>query len=169
MEQTNQSRREHELTLRFVAEPTDENIYGKVHGGAVMKWIDQAGYACAAGWSGWACVTVFVGGIRFYKPIAIGHLVEVRAQLIHTGRTSMHIAVDVSSKDLRTQAVGPTTHCVIVFVALDESGKPVEVPPWVPETEQEKALQGYAKRLMALGKNLEEEMRPHLPHPAGNG
>ena len=59
------SKRSHETTLRFLAEPTDMNFGGKVHGGAVMKWIDQAGYACAVGWSGHYCVTLYVGGIRF--------------------------------------------------------------------------------------------------------
>ena len=55
---------QHEVTLRFLAEPTDVNYGGKVHGGAVMKWIDQAGYAAAVAWSGHCCVTVAVGGIR---------------------------------------------------------------------------------------------------------
>lgn len=155
--------RNSELTLRFVAEPTDMNIYRKVHGGAVMKWIDQAGYACAVGWCGRACVTVYVGSIRFYKPILIGHLVEVHAQLIYTGRTSMHIAVAVNSKDLQTQASEATTHCVIVFVALDEAGRPVEVPAWTPRTKQQKAWHSYAKRLLAMGKNLEEEMGVQVP------
>lgn len=157
------SRRDHELTLRFMAEPTDMNIYRRVHGGAVMKWIDQAGYACAAGWSGRACMTVYVGGIRFYKPIRIGHLVEVHARLILTGRTSMHIAVDVRSTDLQARTSETTTHCVIVFVALDESGTPVPVPAWKPRTATEKALQAYARRVLDLGRSLEQEMRPHLP------
>jgi len=78
---------ERELTLRFLAEPTDVNFGGKVHGGAVMKWIDQAAYACAAGWSGHYCVTLYVGGIRFYKPVLIGTLVEVHAKIIYTGTT----------------------------------------------------------------------------------
>lgn len=156
-------RRNSELTLRFMAEPADMNIYRKVHGGAVMKWIDEAGYACAAGWCGRACVTVYVGSIRFYKPILIGHLVEVRARLVYTGRTSMHVAVDVNSRDLQTQASEATTHCVIVFVALDEFGRPVEVPPWTPRTKKEKALHSYARRLMAMSKKLEEEMGFHLP------
>ena len=51
-----------EITMRFLAEPMDVNFGGKVHGGAVMKWIDQAGYACAVGWSGLYCVTLYVGG-----------------------------------------------------------------------------------------------------------
>ena len=63
------SNKSRNLTLRFLAEPTDVNFGGKVHGGIVMKWIDQAGYACATQWSGNYCVTVYVGGIRFLKPI----------------------------------------------------------------------------------------------------
>ena len=78
-----------EVTLRFLAQPVDVNFGGKVHGGSVMRWIDQAGYACAVGWSGHYCVTVYVGGIRFYKPILVGSLVEVEAKVIYTGRTSM--------------------------------------------------------------------------------
>ncbi|HET6552306.1 MAG TPA: hotdog domain-containing protein, partial [Dyella sp.] len=61
--------KQHEVNFRFLAQPTDVNFGGKVHGGMVMKWIDQAGYACAVGWSGKYCVTVAVGGIRFVQPI----------------------------------------------------------------------------------------------------
>ena len=61
--------RSREITLRFLAEPGDVNFGGKVHGGAVMKWIDQAGYACAVSWSGYYCVTVSVGGIRFLRKL----------------------------------------------------------------------------------------------------
>ena len=149
--------RKREITLRFVAEPTDMNLYGKVHGGAVMKWIDQAGYACAVGWSGCACVTVYVGGIRFHQPILIGNLVEVHAKLIHTGKTSMHIAVDVASGDLRKGEKTPTTHCVIVFVALNENGERVEVPCWQPQTAEDEALEQYAIRMSGLSKQVETE------------
>src|ERR1700712_544722 len=90
------------ITLRFLAEPSDVNFGGKVHGGAVMKWIDQAGYTCAVGWSGQYCVTVYAGGIRFYKPVLIGNVVEVKARLVHTGKTSMHVAVDVRASDPRS-------------------------------------------------------------------
>jgi acyl-CoA hydrolase len=147
-----------ELTLRFLAEPTDVNFGGKVHGGAVMKWIDQAGYACAAGWSGQYCVTIYVGGIRFYRPVLIGQLVEVRARIIYTGTTSMHLAVDVSSRDPKAQAAASTTHCVIVFVAVDEAGAPVPVPAWIPVTGDDIEMERYAKKLMDLRKGIENEM-----------
>ena len=153
--------RPHETTLRFLAEPTDMNFGGKVHGGAVMKWIDQAGYACAVGWSGHYCVTLYVGGIRFHKPILIGNMVEVRARIIYTGRTSMHIAVDVSAGDPRDGFFQETTHCIIIFVAMGEDGRPVGVTPWAPRTEEETALERYAVRLMELRRTIEDEMQPH--------
>ena len=154
--------RQHEATLRFFAEPSDVNFYGKVFGGAVMKWIDLAGYACAAGWCGGPCITVYVGGIRFYKPILVGHMVEVHARLIHTGRTSMHMAVDVRSRDPQGGDYQHTTHCVIVFVAIDEKGNTIEVPKWAPQTEEERAMQQYAMKLNALNKSIEAEMKTYI-------
>ena len=75
------------ITLRFLAEPSTVNFGGKVHGGTVMKWIDEAGYACATSWAKRYCVTVYVGGIRFHRPIMIGDLVEVEARLACTGKS----------------------------------------------------------------------------------
>ena len=158
------AQREREVTLRFLAEPTDVNFGGKVHGGAVMKWIDQAGYACAVGWSRQYCVTLYVGGIRFYKPVHIGDMVEVRAELIYTGRTSMHIAVDVSAGDPKEGRYAQTTHCIIVFVALDSQGTPIEVERWEPETEEDVAREQYAKSLMELRKGIEEKTSPRGGH-----
>ncbi len=149
-----------EITLRFLAEPSDVNFGGKVHGGTVMKWIDQAGYACAVGWSGLYCVTVYVGGIRFLSPVHIGDLVEVTARVILTGRSSMHVSVDVFAGDPRAGEMGKTTHCIIVFVAVDSEGNTTEVPDWHPESEHDLALQDYARKLMELRGAIEEEMSP---------
>jgi acyl-CoA hydrolase len=151
-----------EISLRFLAEPGDVNFGGKVHGGAVMKWIDQAGYACAVGWSSDYCVTVYVGGIRFIHPIHIGNVVEVHAKVIYTGTTSMHIAVDVLAGDLREDGFRKTTHCVIVFVAMGEDGKPAMVPPWQPQTEEDRSLESYARKLMGLRASLDKEVKRFL-------
>jgi len=153
--------RERQITLRFLAEPTDVNFGGKVHGGAVMKWIDQAGYACAVGWSGQYCVTVYVGGIRFHRPVLFGNMVEVGAKLIYTGKTSLHVAVEVSAGDPKEGVYTKTTQCVIVFVAIDDEGMPVEVARWKPKSEQDIALEQYAKKLMELRKDTEKEMGSH--------
>jgi acyl-CoA hydrolase len=153
---------QHDVTLRFLAAPSDVNFFGNVHGGMVMKWIDEAAYACAVGWCGGDAVTVYVGGIRFYKPVHIGDLVEARARLIYTGHTSMHIAVDVRAGNPRQSERKHTTHCVIVYVALGADGAPASVPGWAPKTEEEIALRDYAVKLMELRKGVEEEMRPYL-------
>ena len=113
------------VEFRFLAEPTHVNFGGKVHGGMVMKWLDQAAYACAARWSGLYCVTVSVGTIRFRRPILVGHLVELEAKVVHTGSTSMHIFVQVRSGDSKSGELAETNHCIITFVALDEQGNTV--------------------------------------------
>ena len=150
------------ITLRFLAEPTDVNFGGKVHGGAVMKWIDQAGYTCAAGWTGTYCVTVYLGGLHFLGPIHVGELVEIRALVIRTGRTSLDIAVDLYAGDPKRGERRRTGHCVVVFVALGSDGRPAQVPPWRPETDLDRALEGYAARLSALRKQMDAEMDARL-------
>jgi acyl-CoA hydrolase len=131
------------VTLRFLADPSHVNFGGKVHGGAVMKWIDQAGYTCAAGWTGEYCVTLYVGGLHFIRPIRVGEIVELRALVIHTGQTSLHIAIDIYARDPKEPTLKRTGHCVIVFVALDENGRPKAVQGWTPVTDTDRALQAY--------------------------
>jgi acyl-CoA hydrolase len=150
------------MTFQFVSEPTDVNFGGKVHGGAVMKWIDQASFACASTWAESYCVTVYVGGIRFHKPIHIGSLVKIQSRVIYTGKSSIHIAVDVYSRKMSEPKFEKTTHCVIVFVAVDDNGKPKPTRQWIPDTDRERQLHQYAKRLMELRKDIEEEMGPHF-------
>jgi acyl-CoA hydrolase len=148
-----------EVTFRFLTEPTDVNFGGKVHGGMVMKWIDQAGYAAAVGWSGRYCVTVAVGGIQFVEPILIGDLVTVRCKLIHTGTSSMHFAVDVLARDPKDPQERLATSCVIVFVALDSpDGKPTAVPSWQPNDDEDRRLADYARRMMGLSKAMEQQV-----------
>lgn len=156
-----------ELNLRFLAQPTDVNYGGKVHGGMVMKWIDQAGYAAAVGWSGKYSVTVAVGGIRFVAPIRISDLVTVHTKLIHTGTSSMHFAVDVKARDPGLDDGEPEerlcTHCVIVFVAMDQvEGKPTPVPLWTPVTEDDKRLAEYALKVMELSKGIEATVERYI-------
>ncbi len=154
--------RQRGVTLRFLAVPGDVNFGGKVHGGAVMKWIDQAGYTCAAGWTGTYCVTVYVGGIHFLAPIRVGELVEVRALVIRTGRTSLDIAVDVYAGDPKGTERRRTGHCVIVFVSLDADLRPAPVPPWGPRDEMDRALAAYAERLGELRTQMDREMNEKL-------
>ena len=148
-----------DITLRFLAEPQDVNFGGKVHGGAVMKWIDLAAYACAAGWSGRYCVTAYAGGIRFVAPIHVGSLVEVEAKVIFTGNSSMHIALEVNACDPKSLNRRKTTHCIVIMVAVDEHGQKINVPQWLPENDADKKQHESAKKLMELRKQIGEEMQ----------
>lgn len=153
---------DNKVTFQFISEPSNVNFGGKVHGGAVMKWIDQTAYTCARTWSGTYCVTVYVGGIRFLKPVSIGDLVKVDAYVIHTGNSSIHIAVDVYSKNLADASFQKTTHCVIVFVSVDQDGNPQAVRPWTPMTERQEKLSEYAQRLTKLRYTISKEMQPYF-------
>jgi acyl-CoA hydrolase len=154
--------RQRGVTLRFLAEPSDVNFGGKVHGGAVMKWIDQAGYTCAAGWTGTYCVTVYLGGLHFLGPIHVGDLVELHALVIRTGRTSLDVSLDVYARDPKQREGRRTGHCVIVFVALDASGRPCAVPAWQPVERVDLALESYARRLAELRRQMDTDMELHL-------
>ena len=148
-----------DVTLRFLAEPQDVNFGGKVHGGAVMKWIDLAAYACAAGWSGRYCVTAYAGGIRFVAPIHVGSLVEVEAKVIYTGYSSMHIALEVNACDPKSLNRRLTTHCIVIMVAVDEHGQKINIPSWQPITEEDKQQHKTAIKLMEMRKTIGEEMQ----------
>ena len=155
------------VTLRFLAAPTDAGHSGSVSAGRVLEWIDRAGYAAAAGWSGTYCVTAYVGNVRFTRPVEVGDLVEVTATVVHTGRSSMHITVDVASGQPRTGDLEPATRCLIVFVAVDGDGRSTPVPPLVPTTLAEELQQRWAVRRAALRAEVEAAMERQVYTDAG--
>jgi 4-hydroxybenzoyl-CoA thioesterase len=146
------------LTLRFLAAPTDVSFGGTVHGGRILEWIDKAGYACAVGWSGHYCVTAYLGNVRFTRPVEIGELVEVQARLIHTGRSSMHILLTVQSADPKNGVFVETTQCLSVFVAVDADGRPTDVGRWEPQTDEDRSLEQDAIRRIHLRREIQDEM-----------
>ncbi|NQZ88401.1 MAG: acyl-CoA thioesterase [Colwellia sp.] len=150
------------VDFRFLAEPTDVNFGGKVHGGMVMKWIDQASYACAAQWSKRYCVTVSANGIRFIRPILVGQMVTVTARIVHTGKTSMHIYVVVRAGDPKDDKTVVTNRCFITFMAIDESGYPIKVPNFVPEDEEDRLLEEVAEGAKTFAKRLDNDFETKL-------
>jgi uncharacterized protein (TIGR00369 family) len=110
------------LSMSFLAEPNDVNYSGNVHGGKVMKWIDEIGYALSIQFTKKYCVTKFVDDIEFLKPIHIGDLVNLEAKIIKVGKTSLRIKIDVSSTNLIKNKSKKNCECFIVFVAVDERG-----------------------------------------------
>ncbi|QCU79102.1 acyl-CoA thioesterase [Citricoccus sp. SGAir0253] len=157
------------VVLRFLAAPTDVNWGGKVHGGIVMEWIDQAAYLCSSRYCGRDTVAVFSGGIRFLQPLHIGDLVEVEARLIYTGHKGMHIAVEVRSGDPKGSELRLTTNCITVMVARDDEGTSVPVEPWVPVTEEDRRLWQHARDLLMIRGRAPGNRLPNhlLAEPSG--
>ncbi len=116
---------QHQLALP--GRPTEATFSGAVHAG--RSWNgSKAGYACAVGWSGRSCVTAYVSTIHFAQPVEIGQRVEVRAQLIYTGRTRMHIRISVHAADPTEGTFAQTTQCLVLFVAVDRKrAEPVQI------------------------------------------
>lgn len=145
-------------TLRFLVPPGVVNWGGKAHGGTVMRWIDEAAFACATAWMSGTpgeAVAVYSGGIHFLRPVRIGDLVEVEARLIHTGPHSMHLTIQVWSADPRTPADRSlTTLCMTVFVVPDAGGSASPVPPWSPVAQEDRRLEDHAREIIALREKI---------------
>lgn len=140
------------LVTRFLAKQTDVNWGGKVHGGAAMEWIDEAGVACSMEWSGEHTVAVYAGGIRFYQPIAIGDLIEVDARLLRTDARSMQMSIHVRAGDAhRGRAELETAiHASVTYLAMDFDDRPMNARPFVPRLEEDIRLAEHAKILRDL-------------------
>ncbi|MFZ9056772.1 acyl-CoA thioesterase [archaeon] len=115
------------MKMSFLAEPNDANYSGNVHGGKVMKWIDEIGYALSVQYTKKYCVTKFVDDIEFLSPIKIGDLVVLDAKIIKIGNTSLRIKIDVSSIDLIKNKSKKNCECFIVFVSVDKKGRKVPI------------------------------------------
>lgn len=145
--------RESEATLTELMQPQHANIMGNVFGGVLLSLVDKVAAVAAIRHSHRECVTVSVDKVDFREPIKIGELVTALARVNFAGRTSMEIGVKVMAENVRTGDKRHTNSCYITYVALDENGRPTEVPPIVPETPDEKrryerAAKRRAKRVM---------------------
>jgi uncharacterized protein (TIGR00369 family) len=134
-----------EVELVQVMELTDANLSGNVHGGAIMRLIDTAAGIAAHKHCGGRVVTVAMDEMSFLEPVFIGDVVTVRAMVNDVGRTSMEVGVRVEAENFVTKRKVHSSSAYLVFVALDEGGKPREVPPLVVETEELMQRQREAK------------------------
>ena len=130
--------RETTVTMAQVMLPQDANPAGHVHGGVIMKLIDTAAAVVASRHARGNTVTASIDRLDFHNPVFVGDLLFLKAGLNMVGRTSMEAGVRVEAENYMTGEVRHTASAYLTFVALDEKGRPMEVPPLVPETEDEK-------------------------------
>lgn len=108
--------------------PDMANFIGNVHGGDLLKMLDQVAYACASRYSGSYVVTLSVDQVMFREPIYVGELVTFAASINYVGRTSMEVGIRVEAEDVRARTIRHTNSCYFTMVAIDDNGKPTPVP-----------------------------------------
>ena len=121
------------LSMTVLMTPDMVNFSGKVHGGALLKLLDEVAFSCAARYSGHYVVTLLVDEARFREPVLVGELVTFLATVNWIGRTSMEIGVRVESEDHRTRTNRHVMSCFFVMVAMDDTGEPVAIPRFEPD------------------------------------
>lgn len=131
-------KQEKSLTMTVLMTPDMANFSGNVHGGSLLKLLDQVAYACAAKYCKNYVVTAALDQVFFKQQVNVGELVTFYAHVNHVGRSSMEIGVKAVAEDLRTDVKRHTTSCYFTMVAIDEQGKSIEVPRLQLETEAEK-------------------------------
>jgi acyl-CoA hydrolase len=147
----------HQLTMTILMTPDMSNFSGNVHGGTILKYLDQVAYACASRYAGQYVVTLSVDQVVFREPIHVGELVTFLASVNFTGRTSMEIGIKVVTEDIREKIVRHTNSCYFTMVAVDELGMPTTVPELSPGNVEEIQRFEAAKRRRALRQELERQ------------
>lgn len=143
------------ITLRFLAYQPDSLSRDKIRGGTLLRWMDEAGFACGCTWARGQCVTAFISSATFAHAVHAGQLVQVDARMAYTGTTSMALAIEVYANDLSSNEPRLVTHCVAVYVAVDENDHPVAVDTWYPETPGDIALAQRVKNLITAARAVQ--------------
>jgi acyl-CoA hydrolase len=144
----------HQLTMTVLMTPETANFAGNVHGGHVLKLLDQVAYACASRYAGRYVVTLSVDQVTFREPIMVGELVTFLASVNYTGTSSMEIGIKVLAEHIRTQATRHVNSCFFTMVAVDDNRHPVAVPPLRPFSPDEKRRYEAAEVRKSLRKEF---------------
>lgn len=130
--------------------PSDANPWGNVHGGEIVKLIDSCAGAAAQRHARSRVVTARIDELSFVAPVLVGDLVTAKASVNEVGRTSMEVGVRVEAENTLTGKVVHVASAYLVFVAIDDAGRPVAIPPVVPETDEERRRMTAAKKRREL-------------------
>lgn len=149
----------HQITMTVLMTPDMANFSGKVHGGTLLKYLDEVAYACASRWAGHYVVTLSVDQVMFRQPIQVGELVTFLGSVNYTGRSSMEIGIKVIAEDIRARLVRHTNSCYFTMVAVDDSGRSVAVPQLAPATDEERQRFESGLRRRELRREMEQRFR----------
>lgn len=127
-----------QVTMTELVLPSHTNSLGTIFGGTIMSWVDIAAAICAQRHSQKQVVTAHIDDLEFVAPVYKGWVVNLKASVNFTGRTSMEVGVRVDAENPTTNETFHTATAYLTFVALDSHGKPTEVTPIDPQTDDEK-------------------------------
>lgn len=147
------------LEMTVLMTPDMANFSGKVHGGALLNLLDRVAFSCASRFSHRYAVTLSVDQVTFKEPINVGELVTFRASVNLAGRTSMEIGIRVEAQDIRSGKSRHTNSCYFTMVAVDDDGKPAEVPELAILTDLEGKRHRAAETRRRLRRQFEDEMK----------
>jgi acyl-CoA hydrolase len=159
------------LEMTVLMTPEKANFAGNVHGGEMLKLLDEVAFACASRYSGHYCVTLAVDQVVFKQPVHVGELVTFLAKVNFTGRTSMEVGIKVVAEDIKSRTCRHTNSCYFTMVAMDEAGNPTPVPEVTLETTADQHHHEAAKRRRAFRREIEErnwtitKLSPKSPNP----
>lgn len=143
-----------QATFSALMMPSDQNFFGFIFGGVILKMMDHIAYVCARKHSSSNCITASFDRVDFKEPIHVGELVTMVASINYVGRSSMEIGIKVYAEDLKTGKTRHTNTSYVTMVAIDEKGNPHPVPRLIPETAEEKRRYAEAeKRYLARKKS----------------
>lgn len=147
------------VALSNVMGPQDTNLHGNVHGGVIMKMVDEVGALAAVRHARMPVVTIVIDSMTFLEPIRVGNLVTCTAELTWVGRTSIEVRVEVKAENPLTGTENTTNSAYLVYVALSPDGRPAPVPPLLFETDEERtrAAQAEARQAHRKQRRSEEE------------
>lgn len=145
------------VTLSSVMGPQDTNIHGNIHGGVIMKLVDEVGALAAVRHARLPVVTIVIDSMTFLEPIRVGNLVTLNAELTWIGRTSIEVRVEVIAENPMTGTRTTTNTAYLVYVALDSEGRPTTVPALIYETAEEKQRAADAEKRQAERKRRRSE------------
>lgn len=148
---------DHQLTMTVLMTPDTANFAGNVHGGTILKLLDQVAYACASRYAGSYVVTLSVDQVTFRQPVYVGELVTFLASVNYTGTSSMEVGIKVIAENVREKSVRHVNSCFFTMVALDDAGKPAPVPPLTLQTPEDHRRHSLAEARRAMRHDMEQK------------
>lgn len=158
----------HQLSMTVLMTPDTANFSGNVHGGTILKLLDQVAYACASRYAGCYVVTLNVDQVIFRQPIHVGELVTFFASVNRTGTSSMEVGIKVVAEDICSRHLRHVNSCFFTMVAVDKDRKPVPVKPLQPTSHDDRRRHAQAEARKQMRQEMARRFETILSANPGN-